>query len=54
MPTPTLPVAPIPAEDPKKKNKEPEDDKGKAKEESKDSGKPEEGEELVSATVCKL
>jgi 26S proteasome regulatory subunit N1 len=48
MPAPTLPVTPVPSEDPKRKKKEAEDDKGKVKEDSKDSAKQEEGEELVS------
>ena len=51
MPAPTLPVTPVPSEDPKKK-KEVDDDKGKGKgkgkEETKDVAKVEEGEELVS------
>ncbi|KAF8589072.1 26S proteasome regulatory complex, non-ATPase subcomplex, Rpn1 subunit [Ramaria rubella] len=45
MPAPTLPVAPVTSEDPKKK-KEVEDGKGKGVEESKDTAKPQEGEEL--------
>ena len=48
MPAPTLPVTPVPSEDPKRKKKEVEDDKGNLKEESKDATKQDEGEELVS------
>lgn len=49
MPTPTLPVAPIPSEDPKKKRKSNEDGQEVAGRESKDKDRAEEGEELVSA-----
>lgn len=45
MPAPTLPVAPVPSKDPKKKT-ETEDEKDKAK--PPDVAKAGEGEELVS------
>lgn len=45
MPAPTLPVAPLASDDPKKKKKEV--DNGKDKAEHSDGAKVEEGEELV-------
>lgn len=45
MTTPTLPVAPVPAEDPKRKKQ---NEMLNGKQKDVDSGKPEEGEELVS------
>ena len=56
MPEPTLPVAPIRADDPKKKKQESEDEKGKGKDTadaSKVNGevKEGEGEELVNCII---
>ena len=54
MPAPTLPVTPVPSEDPKRKKTEAKDEKENVKEEPKDSAKLEEGEELVSIQNARL
>jgi hypothetical protein len=48
MPAPTLPVTPVPSDDPKKKKKDLENDKGSTNEALKDAAKLEDSEELVS------